>query len=86
MEKGEPAPATPHLINLDTLGPLTVYVQVCALQYVYHSTQLHLQGDLEKQRDGAVFLTLHSLGTSYTSWLHFAQHPCMEDIRKRSAG
>ena len=48
--------------------------------------QLHLQGDLEKQRDGAVFLTIHSLGRSYTSWLHFAQHPCMEDIRKRSAG
>ena len=30
MEKGDPATATPHVINLDTLGPLTVYVQVCA--------------------------------------------------------
>ena len=38
MEKGEPAPATPHLITLDTLGPLTVYVQVCALQCVHHCT------------------------------------------------
>ena len=33
-----------------------------------------------------MFLTIHSLGTSYTSWLHFALDPCMEDIRKRSAG
>ena len=37
MEKGDPATTTPHVINLDTLGPLTVYVQVCALQSVYHS-------------------------------------------------
>ena len=59
----------------------SVLCSVCATE-----TPLHLQGDLEKQRDGVVFLTVHSLGSSYTSWLNFALDPCMEDIRKRSAG
>ena len=44
MEKGDSATATPHLINLDTLGPLTVYVQVCALQCVYPCTPLYVTG------------------------------------------
>ena len=44
-----------------------------------------LQGDLEKQRDGAVFLTIHDVGCTVLNWHNFVMHPAMEDIRKRQA-
>ena len=66
MEKSDYS-ATPHVINMDVIGPVTVYVQ----------------GDLEKFRDGVAFMTIHSAGSSFNSWLDFAGDLNMEDIRKR---
>jgi len=60
--------ATPYIIDMDTVGPLSVYVQ----------------GDLDKCREGVVFLTVHGAGSSYNTWLDFAGDTKMEDIRKRS--
>eukprot|EP00091_Calanus_sinicus_P018740 TRINITY_DN4388_c0_g1_i3.p1 TRINITY_DN4388_c0_g1~~TRINITY_DN4388_c0_g1_i3.p1 ORF type:complete len:311 (-),score=97.47 TRINITY_DN4388_c0_g1_i3:236-1168(-) len=60
--------ATPYIVNLDVVGPLTVYVQ----------------GDLEKLKDGVVFLTVHGAGSSFNSWLDFAGDESMQDIRKRA--
>ena len=66
MEKSDYS-AIPHLINMDVIGPVNVYVQ----------------GDLEKFRDGVVFMTVHHVGNSFNSWLDFAGDLIMEDIRKR---
>ena len=41
------------------------------------------QGDLEKLREGVVFLTVHGAGKSFNTWLDFAGDVNMEDIRKR---
>ena len=41
------------------------------------------QGDLEKLKDGVVFLTVHGAGSSFNSWLDFAGDESMQDIRKR---
>ena len=41
------------------------------------------QGDLEKLRDGVVFLTVHTVGSSFNTWLEFAGNASMEDIRRR---
>jgi len=59
---------TPYLVTLDVVGPLSVFVQ----------------GDLEKLRDGVVFLTVHGVGSSYNTWQEFAGDESMEDIRKRA--
>ena len=68
MEKsGYDYSATPVVINMDVVGAVTVYVQ----------------GDLDKFRDGVVFLTLHTAGSSFNTWLDFAGDLNMEDIRKR---
>ena len=60
--------ATPHVVNMDVVGPLTVYVQ----------------GELDKFRDSVVFLTVHNTGASFNSWLEFAAGSNMEDIRRRA--
>ena len=59
---------SPHIVHMDVVGPLTVYVQ----------------GELEKFRHSVVFLTLHTTGASFTSWLEFAGGANMEDIRRKS--
>jgi len=56
--------------------------------YVFHleecgSISVYLQGDLEKQREGVVFMTLHDVGHSYLSLVDFVNHPEMEEIRRR---
>ena len=66
MEKSDYA-ACRHVINLDVVGPINVYVQ----------------GDIDKHRDGVVFLTVHAAGSSFNSWLDFAGDMKMEDVRKR---
>jgi len=57
-----------HVINLELCGPVSVYIQ----------------GDLEKQRDSTVFLTVHDVGSSYTSWVQWVMDDSMEEVRKRS--
>jgi len=57
-----------HVVDLEVVGPVSVY----------------LQGDLEKLRDGVVFLTVHDIGNSYMTWVNFIMQPSMEEIRKRS--
>jgi len=61
-------PLQHHIVNLERCGPVSCY----------------LQGDLEKQRDGVVFLTVHDVGCTYLSWYNFVMDPSMEDIRKRA--
>jgi len=39
---------------------------------------------MEKLRGGVVFMTVHSAGSSFNSWLDFAGDVKMEDIRKRA--
>jgi len=60
--------ATPYCVQLDVVGPLSVYVQ----------------GDLDKVKDGVVFLTVHGAGSSFNTWLDFAGDETMGDIRKRA--
>jgi len=67
MEKSDYS-AKKHVINMDVVGSLNVYVQ----------------GDIEKLRGGVVLLTVHSAGSSFNSWLDFAGDVKMEDIRKRA--
>jgi len=57
-----------HIVNLESCGPVSIF----------------LQGDLEKQRDGVVFLTVHDVGSTYMSWKYFVTDSSMEDVRKRS--
>lgn len=57
-----------HVVTLDNCGPISVFVQ----------------GDLDKQREGVVFLTLHDVGHSYLAWVNFINTPEMESIRRRS--
>eukprot|EP00092_Neocalanus_flemingeri_P020765 GFUD01022500.1.p1 GENE.GFUD01022500.1~~GFUD01022500.1.p1 ORF type:complete len:312 (+),score=110.12 GFUD01022500.1:120-1055(+) len=67
MEKSDYS-ATPYVVDMDAVGPMSVYVQ----------------GDLEKLREGVVFLTVHGAGSSFNTWLDFAGDDNMEDIRKRA--
>jgi len=57
-----------HVVNLENCGPVSVF----------------LQGDLEKQRDSAAFLTVHDVGSSYTNWVDWVMDASMEEVRKRS--
>jgi len=57
-----------HVVTLENCGPVSVF----------------LQGDLERQRDGAVFLTVHDVGATYLSWVDWVRHPSMEEIKKRA--
>jgi len=57
-----------HIVTVEECGPVSCYIQ----------------GDLEKQRDGAVFLTVHDVGCTVLNWHNFVMHPAMEDIRKRA--
>jgi len=57
-----------HIINLESCGPLSVF----------------LQGDIERIKDGVVFLTAHDVGSSYRSWKNFVNLDGLEDVRKRS--
>ena len=56
-----------YVVNLDVVGSVSVYVQ----------------GDLEKMRDGVVFLTVHGVGSSVDNWIEFTSGDDMSDIRKR---
>jgi len=56
-----------YVFNLDTIGHVSVFVQ----------------GDLEKQRDGVVFMTIHDVGRSYLSWAKFVHQDHMAMIKKR---
>jgi len=67
MERSD-CSAAPHVVNMDVVGSLTVFVQ----------------GELDKLRDGVVFMTVHTVAASFNSWLEFAGDANMEDIRKKS--
>ena len=41
-----------------------------------------MQGDLEKHRDGVVFLTVHDVGDTYFRWRTFVDAN-MQDIKER---
>jgi len=41
------------------------------------------QGDLDKLRDGVVFLTVHDVGASFETWVRFANEEAMEEIKRR---
>jgi len=57
-----------HVIQLEEVGPISVY----------------LQGDLEKNRDGVVYLTVHDVGKSFMSLVNFVLSDTMKDVRSRS--
>jgi len=57
-----------HIVNLEECGPMSVYVQ----------------GELEKHKEGVVFLTVHDVGSSFISWKQLVQDTSMDDIRKRA--
>merc|ERR1712106_857824 len=57
-----------HIVTVEKCGPVSCYVQ----------------GDLERQRDGVVFLTVHDLGCTFLNLFNFVMQPVMEDIRKRA--
>lgn len=47
------------------------------------SVSVYIQGELEKNRDGVVFLTVHDVGHSYLSMVDFVNRPDMEQVRRR---
>jgi len=47
------------------------------------SVSVYIQGELEKNRDGVVFLTVHDVGHSYINMVDFANRPDMEEVRRR---
>jgi len=55
------------IIELEDCGPISVYVQ----------------GDLEKGRDGPVFMTIHNVGSSFQSMVEFVNHPDMQEVKQR---
>jgi len=57
-----------HVVHLEQCGPVSVYIQ----------------GEQDKLKDGAVFLTVHDVGSSYTSWVHWVRDSSMEEVRRRS--
>jgi len=65
-EEQEAAPKH-KIIDNDTIGPISVYVQ----------------GSLDKHRDGVVFLTVHDVGASYKDMEQFVTQEEMEPIRYR---
>jgi len=58
----------PFLVDLEGFGQVNVFVQ----------------GNLEKCRDGVVFLTIHDCGSSYQHWVDFVLEESMFDIRNRA--
>lgn len=57
-----------HVVPLEGCGSVSVFVQ----------------GDLDKLREGYVFLTLHDVGANHQSWVNFSKHPSMSEIIGRS--
>jgi len=57
-----------HVVPLEGCGTVSVFVQ----------------GDLDKLREGYVFLTLHDVGANHQSWVNFSKHPSMAEITGRS--
>lgn len=56
-----------HVVPLEGCGSVSVFVQ----------------GDLDKLREGYVFLTLHDVGANHQSWVNFSKHPSMSEITGR---
>ena len=56
-----------HIVDTELCGPVSCY----------------LQGDLEKQREGVVFLTVHDIGCTFINWYNFVMEPAMNEIRNR---
>jgi len=57
-----------HVVQLEEVGPVSVFVQ----------------GDLEKGRDGTVYLTVHDVGRSFRSFVNFVLHDSMKEVRSRA--
>jgi pimeloyl-ACP methyl ester carboxylesterase len=56
-----------YIFELEKCPPISVY----------------LQGDLEKQRNGPVIMTIHDVGSSYRSMVDFVNHPDMAEVKER---
>ena len=41
---------------------------------------------MDKKRDSTVFMTVHDVGSSYTSWVHWVMDISMEEVRRRYIG
>ena len=73
-----------HVVSLEECGAVSVYVQVTDREDCYYTLSFYsLQGELEKHKEGVVFLTVHDVGASYLTWKQFVQDISMDDIRKR---
>jgi len=58
-----------YVVELEQCGPVEIYVE----------------GDLDKLKNSqSVFLTLHDVGSSYTSWVSFTHHEDMKEVTERS--
>ena len=42
-----------------------------------------IQGDLDKGRDGPVFMTIHNVGSSFQSMVEFVNHVDMDEVKQR---
>jgi len=68
MEKKEHVGDLHHYVfDLEKCGAISVYIQ----------------GELEKNRDGVVFLCVHDVGHSYLSMVDFVNRPDMEEVKRR---
>ena len=59
---------TQRVISLEEVGPVSLYIQ----------------GDLDRCRNQAVFLTVHHVGSDYTSLVSWASSSSMKEVRDRA--
>lgn len=45
---------------------------------------VHVQGDLDNLEKKAIFLSVHDIGSNYSSFHDLVEHPCMSEIKPRS--
>jgi len=56
-----------HVVEIEHCSPISVYVQ----------------GNLEKGREGPVFMTIHDVGSSFHSMVDFVNHEDMAEVKNR---
>jgi len=56
-----------HVVEIEGCAPISVYIQ----------------GNLEKGRDGPVFMTIHDVGSSFHSMVDFVNHEDMAEVKNR---
>lgn len=70
---------TPLLKEQNNLSKYVVELEQCG------PVEIYVEGDLDKLKSSqSVFLTIHDVGSSYSSWVSFTKHEDMQEVAGRS--